>query len=48
LKIAVFGWILFGAGVVQVPFWALWAFCKYYKTSIFEVGFAIIRKIFYL
>ncbi|XP_059478116.1 sodium-dependent nutrient amino acid transporter 1 isoform X3 [Neocloeon triangulifer] len=30
------GWVLFFIGVVQVPFWAIFAICKYYKTSIPE------------
>ncbi|CAB3381847.1 Hypothetical predicted protein [Cloeon dipterum] len=28
------GWALFAVGVLQIPFWAVWTICKYYKTSI--------------
>ncbi|XP_065339355.1 sodium-dependent nutrient amino acid transporter 1-like isoform X2 [Cloeon dipterum] len=28
------GWALFAVGVLQIPFWAVWTVCKYYKTSI--------------
>jgi hypothetical protein len=31
------GWALFAVGVIQIPFWGIWAICKYYKTSIPEV-----------